>query len=64
MVNGYTGQCRYHPKEHRPLDASEHVSFANDKVATSFIEEIDFDYCAVDATAVPAAPGNPSSHPH
>jgi HK97 family phage major capsid protein len=34
------------------IDTSEHVYFANDQLATRFIEEIDFDYCAPDATAV------------
>jgi HK97 family phage major capsid protein len=34
------------------IDTSEHVWFANDQLAVRFIEEIDFDYCAVDATAV------------
>ena len=33
------------------LDTSEHVYFANDQLAVLFIEEIDFDYAAVDATA-------------
>jgi HK97 family phage major capsid protein len=33
------------------VDRSEHVWFANDQLAIRFIEEIDFDYCAVDATA-------------
>jgi HK97 family phage major capsid protein len=33
------------------LDTSEHVFFANDQLAVRFIEEIDFDYAAVDATA-------------
>jgi HK97 family phage major capsid protein len=33
------------------IDTSEHVWFANDQLAVRFIEEIDFDYCAVDATA-------------
>lgn len=33
------------------IDTSEHVYFANDQLATRFIEEIDFDYAAVDATA-------------
>jgi HK97 family phage major capsid protein len=32
------------------IDTSEHVWFANDQLAVRFIEEIDFDYCAVDAT--------------
>jgi len=30
---------------------SEHVWFANDQLAVRFIEEIDFDYAATDATA-------------
>jgi HK97 family phage major capsid protein len=34
------------------IDTSEHVWFANDQLAVRFIEEIDFDYCAVDAAAV------------
>jgi HK97 family phage major capsid protein len=34
------------------IDTSEHVWFANDQLAVRFIEEIDFDYAAVDATAV------------
>ena len=33
------------------IDTSEHVWFANDQLAVRFIEEIDFDYCAPDATA-------------
>jgi HK97 family phage major capsid protein len=33
------------------IDTSEHVWFANDQFAVRFIEEIDFDYCAADATA-------------
>jgi len=33
------------------LDTSEHVYFANDQLAVRFIEEIDFDYAAIDATA-------------
>ncbi|HEY5909664.1 MAG TPA: hypothetical protein VJA21_03565 [Verrucomicrobiae bacterium] len=36
---------------HPRIDTSEHVWFANDQLAIRFIEEIDFDYCAVDATA-------------
>jgi HK97 family phage major capsid protein len=32
------------------IDTSEHVWFANDQLAVRFIEEIDFDYCAIDAT--------------
>ena len=34
------------------IDTSEHVWFANDQLAVRFIEEIDFDYAASDATAV------------
>jgi HK97 family phage major capsid protein len=34
------------------IDTSEHVWFANDQLAVRFIEEIDFDFCAVDAAAV------------
>jgi HK97 family phage major capsid protein len=33
------------------IDSSEHVFFANDQLAVRFIEEIDFDYMANDATA-------------
>jgi HK97 family phage major capsid protein len=33
------------------IDTSEHVWFANDQLAVRFIEEIDFDYAAVDAMA-------------
>jgi len=33
------------------IDTSEHVWFANDQLAVRFIEEIDFDYAATDATA-------------
>jgi HK97 family phage major capsid protein len=33
------------------FDTSEHVWFANDQLAVRFIEEIDFDYAAVDAAA-------------
>jgi HK97 family phage major capsid protein len=34
------------------IDTSEHVFFANDQLAVRFIEEIDFDYAALDAMAV------------
>ena len=33
------------------IDTSEHVWFTNDQLAVRFIEEIDFDYAAIDATA-------------
>src|SRR5438876_8249016 len=33
------------------IDTSEHVWFANDQLAVRFIEEIDFDYAALDSTA-------------
>ncbi len=33
------------------IDTSDHVYFANDQLAVRFIEEIDFDYAAIDATA-------------
>ena len=33
------------------IDTSEHVWFANDQLAVRFIEEIDFDFAAPDATA-------------
>ena len=33
------------------IDTSEHVWFTNDQLAVRFIEEIDFDYAATDATA-------------
>jgi HK97 family phage major capsid protein len=33
------------------IDTSDHVYFANDQLAVRFIEEVDFDYAAVDATA-------------
>jgi HK97 family phage major capsid protein len=33
------------------IDTSEHVWFANDQLAVRFIEEIDYDYAAPDATA-------------
>jgi HK97 family phage major capsid protein len=33
------------------IDTSEHVYFVNDQLAVRFIEEIDFDYAAADATA-------------
>jgi len=33
------------------IDTSEHVYFVNDQLAFRFIEEIDFDYAATDATA-------------
>ncbi|HZR19148.1 MAG TPA: phage major capsid protein [Verrucomicrobiae bacterium] len=36
---------------HPRIDPSEHVWFANDQLAVRFIEEIDFDYAAPDATA-------------
>ena len=32
------------------IDTSEHVWFANDQLAVRFIEELDFDYIAIDAT--------------
>jgi HK97 family phage major capsid protein len=38
------------------IDTSEHVWFANDQLAVRFIEEIDFDYCAVDAAAALLTP--------
>ena len=38
------------------IDTSEHVWFANDQLAVRFIEEIDFDYCAGDATAALMTP--------
>jgi HK97 family phage major capsid protein len=34
------------------IDTSSHVFFANDQLAVRFIEEIDFDYAAPNATAV------------
>src|SRR5262252_3644113 len=34
------------------IDTSEHVFFVNDQLAVRFIEEIDFDYAATDATGV------------
>lgn len=37
---------------HPRIDQSEHVWFANDQLAVRFIEEVDFDYAALDATAV------------
>ena len=36
---------------HPRIGTTEHVYFANDQLAVRFIEEIDFDYAAVDATA-------------
>ena len=33
------------------MDTSEHIYFANDQLAVRFIEEIDFDCAAFDATA-------------
>jgi len=33
------------------IDTTEHVYFANYQLAVRFIEEIDFDYAAVDAMA-------------
>jgi HK97 family phage major capsid protein len=33
------------------IDMSQHVYFGNDQIGVRFIEEIDFDYCALDATA-------------
>ena len=38
------------------MDQSEHVWFANDQLAVRFIEEIDFDYAAIDATSVLLTP--------
>ena len=32
------------------IDTSDHIYFVNDQLAVRFIEEIDFDYCAADAT--------------
>lgn len=40
------------------IDTSEHVWFVNDQLAVRFIEEIDFDYAAVDATSVLLAPAS------
>ncbi len=34
------------------IDTSDQVWFVNDQLAVRFIEEIDFDYAAVDATSV------------
>jgi HK97 family phage major capsid protein len=36
---------------HPRIDSSSHVLFVNDQLAVRFIEEIDFDYMATDATA-------------
>jgi hypothetical protein len=36
---------------HPRIDTSDHVLFVNDQLAVRFIEEIDFDYMALDATA-------------
>ncbi len=33
------------------IDTADHVKFVNDQLAVRFIEEIDFDYAANDATA-------------
>jgi hypothetical protein len=33
------------------IDTSDQVYFQNDQIGVRFIEEIDFDYCAQDATA-------------
>lgn len=41
---------------HPRIDPSEHVWFANDQLAIRFIEEIDFDYAATDATAALLTP--------
>ena len=38
------------------MDQSEHVWFANDQLAVRFIEEIDFDFAAIDATSVLLTP--------
>ena len=38
------------------IDPSEHVWFANDQLAIRFIEEVDFDYAAVDAVAALLTP--------
>jgi hypothetical protein len=40
------------------IDTSEHVWFANDQLAVRFIEEIDFDYFAPDATSVLMTPAS------
>jgi HK97 family phage major capsid protein len=37
---------------HPRIDTSTHVLFVNDQLAVRFIEEIDFDYMALDATAI------------
>jgi hypothetical protein len=36
----------------RHIDTSDQVYFGNDQIGVGFIEEIDFDYLATDATAV------------
>ena len=36
---------------HPRIDTTDAVFFINDQLAVRFIEEIDFDYCAPDATA-------------
>jgi len=36
---------------HPRIDTSEHVYFVNGQIGVRFIEEIDFDYMATDATA-------------
>ncbi len=41
---------------HPRIDTSEHVWFSNDQLAVRFIEEIDFDYIAADATAALLTP--------
>jgi HK97 family phage major capsid protein len=38
------------------MDQSEHVWFANDQLAVRFIEEIDFDFAAIDAVSVLLTP--------
>jgi HK97 family phage major capsid protein len=43
---------------HPRIDPSEHVWFANDQLAIRFIEEIDFDYAASDATAALMTPAS------
>jgi hypothetical protein len=47
-----TSACRTARLTASAVGSSWHVFFANDQLATRFIEEIDFDYCALDATAV------------
>ena len=48
---GKVGAVRRVIHGHPRINTSEHIYFLNDQLAFRFIEEIDFDYAALDATA-------------